>query len=87
MVNRVVMPSIVGESADVGRVDPSLGTGNQQDDLPAKIDSDEIAKQEKLIRDDYLMAKELDPDDPSVCFLVCSILRILKIYLMSYPST
>ena len=41
MVNRVVMPSIVGESADVGRVDPSLGTGNQQDDLPAKIDSDD----------------------------------------------
>jgi len=64
---RVVMPSIVGESADVGGVDPSLGTGNQQDGLPAKIDCDTIAIREKLIRDDYLMAKELDPDDPSVC--------------------
>ena len=68
MVNRVVMPwPIVGESADVGGVDPSLGTGNQQDGLPAKIDCDTIAIREKLIRDDYLMAKELDPDDPSVC--------------------
>ena len=78
MVNRVVMPSIVGESADVGRVDPSLGTGNQQDDLPAKIDSDEIAKQEKLIRDDYLMAKELDPDDPSVCLLCLQYFENIK---------
>ena len=66
---RVVMPSIVGESADVGRVDPSLGTGNQQDGLPAEIDSETIATLEKSIRDDYLMAKvlakEYDPDDRS----------------------
>ena len=69
MVKRVVMPSIVGEWADVGRVDPSLGTGNQQDGLPAEIDSETIATLEKSIRDDYLMAKvlakEYDPDDRS----------------------
>ncbi len=70
LLTRVAMPSIVGESAAAGSVGPFLRTGNQEDRLPAEIASDTIARLEKSIRDDYLMAKELDPDDRSVC-LAC----------------